>query len=176
MGKRYDKLHDAAVGHCPPGMELKSLERSFWGSLSLITLCALGMGVRLLEYMAAVAANRKHFDLELAYAQDITMLPYSQFFSLTFWCAVLGVWMILCNVLFNYLYFRQESNSRYTMKRVKDSKEIHHRCWFVPVICALILIAFAIALYGIFCWIYFRFSPEGSIPAQTIAFFWRYVP
>lgn len=62
-----------------------------------------------------------------------------------------------------YLYHRMGSMSIYLMKRLPNHWELHRRCWTVPVLAALVGIALAGALIGVYYCVY-RFCT----PAQCL--------
>lgn len=75
-------------------------------------------------------------------------------------------------VIANYLYFFQESKSIYTMHRLRSPLELHLRCWALPVLGALALLAWGAICCCLYALHYFYATPAALIPSQA-APFWR---
>ena len=84
--------------------------------------------------------------------------------------------LILSYSINHYAYYHRESKSIYVMHRLPSKWTIWKQCCTVPLIYAGFILLTAGIYYALFCAAYFHFAPEGVIPEQTIAFFWRYVP
>lgn len=66
-------------------------------------------------------------------------------------------------VIANYSYFHSESKSIYTMRRIPNRWELHFRCWAMPVLGALCILAVQ-WLFTLLCYIiYIRSIPEGVL-------------
>lgn len=84
--------------------------------------------------------------------------------------------VMLCFSIEHYVYYHRESKSIYVMHRLSSKWTIWKQCLTVPLIYAGIILLIAVVYYVLFLLAYFHFAPEGCLPEQTIAFFWRYVP
>lgn len=177
MAKLYDRIYGAMERHSPPGISLASIQQNFWGGLGLMGIAFFYFLFLLVNDMTYITSNRKvpgfleHFD-----PKHHMMNNFDFYFRFVFFAFLIGAGAMLICAVFNYGYFYQGSKSIYVMRRLRSGKTLHLRCWTVPVWGLMILTAVLILLYTFFLWVYFACSPEGSIPAQTIAFFWRYVP
>lgn len=177
MAKLYDRIYGAMERHAPPGISLASIQQNFWGSIGLIAVAFFYFLFLLTNDIAYITSNREMVDFMYNFDPAYHMMDsFDFYFRFVFIAFLIGAGAMLICAVFNYGYFYQGSKSIYVMRRLRSVKELHLRCWTVPVWGLVILSALLVLLYSVFLWVYFTFSPEGSIPAQTIAFFWRYVP
>lgn len=89
---------------------------------------------------------------------------------------LMAIVMLCFSSIEHYAYYHRESKSIYVMHRLPSRWTIWEQCCTVPLIYAGFLLLIAVVYYVLFLLAYFHFAPEGVIPEQTIAFFWRYVP
>jgi len=173
MTKKFDLWNDFDR-LMPPGMTFNRAFRAFLTVL-LLGVCVWWAGI--FSYLAELG-NLK-INLAQGVYENFPMPHISsvrELMHLTVLVFVTGAQIQLFFVIENYQYFRKDSKSIYTMRRVDDPRLMIKQCWTVPLIgCAVTLLALVL-LYGIFCLIYFLSVPAEALPEQTIGIFWRYVP
>lgn len=180
MNKKFD-LRNSLDRLLPPGMTSSRIVGTFAAQAAFGAFLYLFALVEFTEDVQNVLRN-----ISRGYYEEYPLSYYPflehnipsihSYLKITMTVFALYALLQLAYAVTNYMYYHRESKSVYVMKRVRDKWEIHRACWTVPLICALMMLLLLAILYGIFCLLYFHFTPEGHIPEQTIAFFWRYVP
>lgn len=161
----------------PPGLTNSKMLNTLLAQLMVLLGRLLVDAIQLSGAVSRVLQRVKEgWDLE-------TPIPYyylyPEFDSMMKYSMLLFLLMILIMLSFSishYSYYRRETKSIYLMQRLPSKWTIWKQCVTVPAIYAGFLLLLGAVYYGIFCAAYFYFAPEGCIPEQTIAFFWRYVP
>jgi len=76
-----------------------------------------------------------------------------------FWFPIVLAFL-LAAVIMHYAYHHTGSKSIYLMRRLPSKWELHRRCFAGPIVCAVILLAVGIVLFGIFYASYMLFTPD----------------
>ena len=159
----------------PPGADSRQIGPYFIIGMVVAVLYSMGFLWDYMIYLRDIQENLT--PMELADPNFREMLPtFAELIDGRFLFFPLYVVGFLSFVFFNYRYFWQESKSVYVMRRVCSPWELHLRCWTVPLAGAAVIVLTAAGLYLLYLGIYFWCAPEDIIPAQEIAFGWRYVP
>ena len=81
--------------------------------------------------------------------------------------------LFLAAVVWNYLYYYQDSKSIYLMKRLPNPLELHRRAWTLPLIAVGTTILFSFVVLVLYFGIYMIFTPEECILPGQWNTIWR---
>lgn len=161
----------------PPGLTNSKMLNTL---LAQLTVILIRMLVNIGQLSSAVSRVRQRIEEGWDAKTPIPYYyKYPEFDSLMKFSMLLFLLMAVLMLSFSishYGYYRRESKSIYLMHRLPSKWIIWKQCCTVPLIYAGCVLLLGVVYYGAFCAAYFCFAPDGSIPEQTIAFFWRYVP
>lgn len=153
--RKYEKL-------IPPGGRTSEL-RSFTILAIFAALAVSGFSFLNALELVVDALYEDTYPVHTQLRDGAVMLPFWEIMRgkcMTFPICAL---CMLGFVIANYSYFYSESKSIYTMRRIPNRWELHYRCWAMPMLGALSILAVQ-WLFTLLCYIiYIRSIPEGVL-------------
>lgn len=101
------------------------------------------------------------------------MLDFSEILGDSLQPFFLYCFLVMAVVLWNYLYYYQESKSIYVMKRLPNPVELHRRAWVLPLLAVAATLVFAFLVLILYFEFYMMFTPEQCIASGQWKNIWR---
>lgn len=156
--KRFDWAR-----YAPVGLDLGVEKGFFLGSLVVAQLASFSrFPTILLHTYDAIWMDKEN---KVLYP-EIRIMTFGQMLdrSLT-WFFLLAAAMLLF-VAHHYAYHYQGSKSIYLMRRLPDGRELHRRCWTLPLLAAAASIGLALVNLAVYFALYMLVLPEAVRPGS----------
>lgn len=155
----------------PPGINLKQMYHVFLfcniGSVLYSFFAFIG------NYLEAREELFTYIGAERIRIAGAIIAPFHNLLTFCFSGFIISAIVMLCFILYHYIYYRQGSMSIYLMKRLPKKSEIHRRAFTVPSLAVLAVIAIAIATIMFYYLIYLIATPKACLPYAALREIWR---
>ena len=145
----------------PPGADLGADLRSFG---LLVFLAWFLSGLFLIRYETAFGRLFETAYDHTTLRSGAVMLPAGEVLHHSMAGFTVTVIAQAANVVRNYRMFTEETKSIYLMKRLSASKELHIRCWALPLLFSAAAVLIAFLLIGIDLAYYYLRTPAECLP------------
>jgi len=145
------RLSNFLIKNAPPGMNTVRLFNGYVAGLMTMFLFSLCYFV--IRYYEAYTEVFKRVEDKIIKVGD-AMPEFTEILGNGLHNFLLYCILLLAVVVWNYLYYYQDSKSIYLMKRLPNRMELHRRAWMLPVLGILVTLVVAFLLlvccYGIY--------------------------
>ena len=159
--KAGDKLSTRLKNYVPPGVNLIQEIKYYGIAMVISTLWAFTFLFRYFEERERLFVKR----LGKLYLREGIMMPSFEILTENlfdvFYLTIIFTFII---VVYHYFYHYQGSKIIYLMKRLPNKRELHIRCWTLPMLGCVITIVFMTILKILFYLIYVLGTPSQCLP------------
>ena len=141
----------------PPGYEYEKESHGFWLWLLIFTFFSLGFFVR---YHNALNNLYCRIEGERVLIEGVKMVPFYELVeSILIGALVSGVAFVAILIVSRFVYYRSDSKSIYTMRRIKDRTVLWTSYVKVPITYFVIQMLICAVLVLLYFWYYMLLTP-----------------